>query len=346
MKTIKRELAHVGMFGPDGVTITRKHLEDCAQTFDGKCPATLGHRLADWMPKFGNVKAVELQNDGDSLVGDVEVNDLLADAVDAKFYEDVSVGIQKRKSDGKYYLHHLAFLGAVPPKIRDLKVFDDLGVVHCGEDEDVIMFASSPADPDQAAVAPDEISKALQRIADKGRSGWPLHDALEALEELTAWATEMLLSGAKIPDSLREQVQAFADQITQAGEAGKEENVLQMKEELEAANAKLEANKKELADAKATILASVKETLRSAMKGRIPVAKQNLVLALADQLVDVGPIDLADTEDATKTTKTSALEILRRVLESIPLPVVEGREDLGDLPAEDAKRATIPFEKA
>jgi len=81
MKTIKRELAHIGMFGPDEIVITKAYLADCAETFDGKCPVSLGHKLADWMPKFGNVKSVELLENDESLSGDVEMHDELADAV-------------------------------------------------------------------------------------------------------------------------------------------------------------------------------------------------------------------------------------------------------------------------
>jgi len=322
MKTITRELAHVGMFGPDGVTITRKHLSDCASTFDGKCPATLGHRLADWMPKFGNVQSVELAKGGESLVGTVELHDLLADAIDEKLYEDISVGIQTRKADGMHYLHHLAFLGAVPPKIRDLKVFADLGVVYLGEEEAVAEFAdAAPADPATTdPTTPDEVAKALQRIADKGRAAWPLQDALTALQELTAYATEMLLSGADIPASLKEQMQNFADKVNEAGKTGKEEDV-ELKEE----NERLKA---ELADQAAANLASAKEGLKTAMVGKVPKAKQGLVLELADRLDTKADIELADEEG--KKEKVSSLEILRRVLESLPKAVAEGRTDLGD----------------
>lgn len=91
MKTIKRELAHIGMFGPDGIVVTKTDLADCAETFDGKCPVSLGHRLADWMPKFGNVKSVELLEDGESLSGEVEMHDELADAVMSPGYAGMNL---------------------------------------------------------------------------------------------------------------------------------------------------------------------------------------------------------------------------------------------------------------
>jgi hypothetical protein len=344
MKTITRELAHTGMFGPDGVTITKRHLSDCKETFDGKCPITLGHRLADWMPKFGNVQSVDLAKGGESLVGKVELHDLLADAVDERLYEDVSVGIQTRKSDGKHYLHHLAFLGAVPPKIRDLKVFADIGVVYLGDEEPVAMFADAAPQPvdTPAPGAPEEVAAALRSIADKGRAGWPFNDVVKALAELTSYATEMLLSGAPIPASLKEQMQNFADQFNAktkaaasavAGDAGEEEDV-EIKEE----NKRLKA---ELADQTAASKATAKEGLKQAMEGKIPKAKQGLVLELADHLDTKASIELADGEGKKETV--SSLEILRRVIDAIPKAVTEGRTDLGD--PEPAEAKTLDLSK-
>ena len=309
MKTVKRELAHIGMFGPDGTVVTKADLADCAETFDGKCPISLGHKLADWMPKFGNVKSVELLEDGESLSGEVEMHDELADAVDEKFYDDISVGIQTRKKDGKKYLHHLAFLGAIPPKIRDLKIFSDLPTL-CLED-DVVSYSSTP----------DQVTEAIRRIADKGRAGWALEDVLKALGDLTSWCMEMVASGAKIPDTLTQKLQQFSDAVTAKG--GKEESVEEAK--LMEENAQL---KKDLADAKSANLASAKAGLVTAMEGKIPKGKQGLVLSLADRLSDGEEIELSDGEG--KKEKAGPLDILKKVIEAIPPAVKEGRTDLGD----------------
>ncbi len=320
MKTIKRELAHVGMFGQDGsgVRVTKQDLAEVAETFDGVGPITLGHELADWMPKFGDVKKVELSADGTSLSGELDINDVLADAVDEKFYDHISVGLPRRASDRKRYLHHVAFLGAAPPKIRDLKIFADLGVLNFGDEKIVDCFAD---DQPAAPAATDDIAMAIRRIADKGRAAWPLEETVKALSELTSLATEMIIGGAEIPAALKEQMQTFADQLKHtAGETGKEEDV-QVKEE----NDNL---KKELADLKASGLAAAKDGIKVAMEGRIPKAKHGLVLELADRLGDAETIELSDEAGAKE--KVSSIEVLRRVLESIPKPVAEGREDFGD----------------
>ena len=131
----------------------------------------------------------------------------------------------------------------------------------------------------------------------------------------------MIIGGAEIPAALKEQMQTFADQLKHtAGETGKEEDV-QVKEE----NDNL---KKELADLKASGLAAAKDGIKVAMEGRIPKAKHGLVLELADRLGDAETIELSDEAGAKE--KVSSIEVLRRVLESIPKPVAEGREDFGD----------------
>jgi len=128
-RILKRmELAKTGSFGPDGAQITLQNLKDVVDTFDGKCPVSLGHYMTkqDWWPSWGNVETIELVEDPNGvdaiLYGDVSVREVLAEAIDSGFYTGWSVSIPARASDNKRYLHHLAMLGSVPPKIRDLKV--------------------------------------------------------------------------------------------------------------------------------------------------------------------------------------------------------------------------------
>lgn len=133
-KTLKRmELARVGQFGMDGAEITLKDLREVKETFDGRAPVSIGHDMTkdkDWWPSFGNVVALELQESEDgvsaTLSGDVMLDIVLAEAIDQGFYDGWSISMPQRGSDSKRYLHHLAFLGAVPPKIRDLKILKEL----------------------------------------------------------------------------------------------------------------------------------------------------------------------------------------------------------------------------
>lgn len=128
-KVLKRmELARTGSFGPDGAAVTLQNLQDVVDTFDGKCPVSLGHYMTkqDWWPSWGNVETIELVKDVNGidgvLHGDVSMQPVLAEAIDSGFYTGWSISIPARASDNKRYLHHLAMLGSVPPKIRELKL--------------------------------------------------------------------------------------------------------------------------------------------------------------------------------------------------------------------------------
>lgn len=131
--TLKRlELARTGQFGMDGTELTLKDLREAVETFEGTPPLSIGHQMAkeDWFPRFGSILSVELAENADgingTLSGDVEMNEILSDAYDQGFYTGWSISLPQRGSDSKRYIHHLAFLGAMPPKIRDLKVIQEL----------------------------------------------------------------------------------------------------------------------------------------------------------------------------------------------------------------------------
>lgn len=124
-KLLRLEIAKTGTFGATGSVITKQHLQDVVETFDGKAPISLGHYMTkqDWWPSWGNVENIYLKEDGEQavLIADISVTEALYDAIKDGFYPAWSVSIPERASDGKRYLHHLAFVGATPPKIRDLK---------------------------------------------------------------------------------------------------------------------------------------------------------------------------------------------------------------------------------
>ena len=127
-KLIRLEIARTGTFGAQGSVITAEDLKEVVETFDGKCPVSLGHYMTkqDWWPQWGNVENITLEEkeDGEAvLIGDISVNEVLYEAMKEGFYPSWSVSIPQRAADGKRYLHHLAFIGATPPKIRDLKLF-------------------------------------------------------------------------------------------------------------------------------------------------------------------------------------------------------------------------------
>ena len=124
MRTL--ELAYAGRWGQNGDLITEKDLKEVVETFTPRRPVGIGHDIMkkDDAPKYGNVWSVKLANSGKTLTGDVEFSETLDKLYTSGLYDGWSVSIPKRAIDGKTYLHHLAFLGATPPKIPGLK---DLG---------------------------------------------------------------------------------------------------------------------------------------------------------------------------------------------------------------------------
>lgn len=131
-KLFRLELAHTGTFGADGNSITKQDLKEVVETFDGRVPISLGHYMTkkdDWWPSWGNVDSIMMTEDPNgedaTLIGDISIREELAEALKSGYYPGWSVSIPARASDGKRYLHHLAFLGAMPPAIRDLKILGD-----------------------------------------------------------------------------------------------------------------------------------------------------------------------------------------------------------------------------
>jgi hypothetical protein len=134
--TIKRmEIARTGQFGLDGTELTLQDLRESVETFEKAAPVTIGHQMAkmDWFPQFGQVLTVELVTsppvngmESGTIIADVEFNELAAEAFEQGLYTGWSISIPRRAADGKRYIHHLALLGAVPPKIRDLKILQEM----------------------------------------------------------------------------------------------------------------------------------------------------------------------------------------------------------------------------
>ena len=125
MKTRKRQIARAGIFGSlDNPTVVKEsELQEIAETFKDikKAPIKLGNHWSDDRPRLGNVIAVTYDKKNTALNAEIEEHDTLAQAVDDGYYPDVSIGAKQRASDGKMYLHHLAYLGNEPPAIKDLQ---------------------------------------------------------------------------------------------------------------------------------------------------------------------------------------------------------------------------------
>jgi len=153
MKTRKRELARAGIFGSvdNPVVVKESELEEIAETFSeiGKAPIKLGGHWTENRPRLGNVISVTYDKKTKTLSGEVEEQDALSEAVDAGYYPDVSIGAKQRASDGKMYLHHLAYLGDEPPQIKDLEaglaenLSESEKQIAASDDKDVLTYPST-----------------------------------------------------------------------------------------------------------------------------------------------------------------------------------------------------------
>ena len=336
MKIRKRELAHPGVFGTedDPVVVREGDLREVAERFADirKAPVSLtGHWLNPESPRLGNVVSVSYDEAAQSLVGEVEEQDVLAKAVDEGFYPDVSIGTKRRASDGKMYLHHLAYLGEEPPAIKDLKASIENNFKEAGggiaalENNYGGMFfppvsklnladGSPPAYKTKEAFMDEEelkrqLEEAKKKIAEleAGKAGGS-PDAKAALDKAAALEVE----NARLKErekALSEQLAKLAEQYPDAG--------IELSDRLDP---RVDAVVKQLRGAK-------KDTILKAAAGKLPKAKQALVLSLADSL-SVG--DGIELSDSAGKRKVSQLDLLAEVFEAIPSMVMPGALSLSD----------------
>jgi hypothetical protein len=134
MRTRKREIARAGVYGTEDnpKTVTAKDIKELAETFaDIKtAPVQFGHTADAAAPRLGNVVSVYCDAGGKSLYADIEEDDVLAGAVDAGYYPDVSIGAKARAGDGKMSLRHPAYLGQEAPAVKNMiaKIKEPLGI--------------------------------------------------------------------------------------------------------------------------------------------------------------------------------------------------------------------------
>ncbi|MBI4691707.1 MAG: hypothetical protein HY754_15820 [Nitrospirae bacterium] len=315
-KVIRHELAKAGVFGESGTVVTADDLKEVFETFQGKAPITPGHTLADWMPAMGFVTEVSYDPKTTVFIGEkIELSDILADTIDEKLFGNWSIGIRRRKSDGKKYLHHLAVLGAVPPQIKDLKILD-MPFINMADDADTEerwTFKLSDANNSKWGVMGDILRRLRDAfVADKGVE--------EADKIINTWEIETIKS---VEESQTDDVYAADHKSNKEEKEMSDKDKDKGKENIELADA-VQKNKK-LEDA---LRSSKKDALRAAISGKVPAAKTELVMQLADALPVEDAIELSDDKGGKR--KVSAVDILTEIFRALPLPVNPGETDMGD----------------
>ena len=350
---MKIELAKAGVFGAEGTNITPELLQEVKETFDGEVPVVIGHSLADFMPAFGWVKSLEYDPDTQTLYGDIELNDLLKDAFDKELYKKWSVGIRRRASDNKSYLHHVAFLGAVPPKIKDLKILDGKMVNMADAENWTFELSDKPKPPPLEELDVEDIPwdalEARKRVFDKygieglkkyclyqdkeqdpnnkGAYKFLVVDIKDGKPVVVAKALSAALAylhgarGVEIKESIKKVVEPKVKRLLKKKEVSMQEKEKNMADE---AKREYETKIAELAD---KLKKQKTKELEKAIEGKLPKEKAYLVKELADSLNIEETIELSDENGKRKV---SAFDILLDIFSSIPLPVEPGKKEFAD----------------
>jgi hypothetical protein len=290
MKTRKREIAKVGIFGPkdNPQIVTEKDLKEIAETFAEikKAPVSLnGHWPDPASPRLGNVISVSYDETTQTLTADIEEEGALAEAVDAGYYPDVSIGARQRASDGMMYLHHLAYLGEEPPAIKDLvkEIKTDLGI------------AAADASGGRIFPSPSEKQLYLSDTPLENRNNLNMESAPK--------------SGAERPSSSDGGSGA-------AGSGGDSANQVK---EVDMTEAELKALREENERLKAAMDSA-----------KVPQGVREKVLRLSDSLESGKTLELSDSEAPEGRRSVSPVDCLIEIISAFPKPVETGVMNLSD----------------
>lgn len=317
-KLIRLQIARTGSFGADNRTITAQDLQDVIDTFDGRCPISLGHYAArkdDWWPSWGNVENLTLEKteDGNAvLIGDITIRDVLWDAIKNKFYPGWSVSIPTRP-DGKHYLHHLAFLGAVPPAIRNLKIIataDGDGIAVDKDDEAFKETAGALYTYADFSDGPVELVKEEEKPEDEPEGGEP--------------QPEPEPQPQPAPDPKPDPEPAPQPAANPAPRDGNEKPA--DGKESDFSDPGTSAKKKGSIEEKARKIYSstVKSQLDAALEGRVPAGMKEKVHEFADLVLDEW--DFSDDAEEPRI-----LTLFKEIVAAIDRQPKPGRMDFSDI---------------
>ncbi|MDR0503489.1 MAG: hypothetical protein LBH16_09245 [Treponema sp.] len=310
MKTRKREIANVGIFGTkdNPQIVTENELKEIAETFPEikKAPVSLsGHWPDASSPRLGNVVSVTYDETTKTLTGEIEEEDALAEAVDAGYYPDVSIGARQRASDSKMYLHHLAYLGEEPPAIKDLikEIKEDLGI----------------------AAADSTVSRRFPSTSEKQLylSDTPPENFVPEGKQVNRDSSS---SGSLPEESGSAGSAAAANSIKETTVT--EEEAQKLREENERLKAE---NKLALSDSEKKMKEADRQRLKTAMESKkIPNPIREKALRLCDALDNAKTIELSDSEAPEGKRKISTVDCLIELVNSFTPPVREGAMNLSD----------------
>jgi len=290
------ELARVGKWGLDGSEITKQDIADLAETFSGKRPVIVGHDVTDRAPKFGDVIDVWPSTDGNSIIGPVIFSEIGDKLYEGGYYNGWSISMPRRSKDGKRVLHHLAILGAVPPKIPGLEELAQVAVDFSSRENNTAaknryQFSGQIPEEEDNDTMTDEEKKAMD---EKDAEIAKLEKENEALKEQVA---------AK---------QAASEVAAAAAEAAAE---------TDSADDKFSDVQKQLGELKAARRQERLEGFARNIAEKLPAGIAGKAKVLAEQVEAIGAFDFSDNG---KTENRDALWLLGEILQNWPQPVKTG----------------------
>lgn len=314
MKKRKREIARAGIFGSvdNPQIVLAKDLQEIAETWPEikTAPVKLGSHWAEGNPRLGNVVSVTFDVATSSLWAEIEEHDVLAKAVDEDgFYPDVSIGAKARASDGKMYLHHLAYLGDEPPAVKGLyqQIAEPLDTPPD--------IAASDAGPVRELPSPR--AKQLY-LSDTPPSG--------VVKNMSGAAGGF----ASFPPAVKGTISNKESVVTdEEFEAMKAENEKMRKEISEYRDILVEKAVKEKEEDKAK--------LKEAADGKLSEAEMDSLLELADTFAEGKTINLSD---GGKKSSLRPVQFLAQLMAKLPQPVAPGVLNLSD-PAPAEKKENL-----
>jgi hypothetical protein len=283
------ELAKVGQWGLDRAEITKQHLSEVVETYAGKRPIAIGHDGAktDSLPKFGDVLDVELSDDGTKLVGPVMFTEAGDKLYESGAYDGWSVSIPPRDGDGKRVLHHLAILGATPPKIPGLEELANVAVSYSDK--------SAGYQADYSGRIPEAGDD--QKTQEVGMTEEEKKE-MEALKEKNT-ELEALIKELKKP----EEKPAEKRPETKPEDASKAKEFSDMQKRVEQMEG--ERQKERI------------EGFRREITGKVPAGIIDKAASIAGRLYSVGQVDFSDNG---KSESKDALALFSEILALWPRP--------------------------
>lgn len=130
------------------IELTKEIIQQVVETFptlNYKPPVVIGHieEYKDGDPAYGRVldiKAISKKDGKLCLAGELKLSSYAQELLKTEKYDGFSVGIYQDPEIGKYYLHHVAILGAYPPadQYANTKIED---IVNLSNKNRIITFS-------------------------------------------------------------------------------------------------------------------------------------------------------------------------------------------------------------